>query len=283
MEVLVSFLHAFIYSSIVIIFMFIAKKFADIKVGFLYDANQQIQTFSNIALAFRRSGLYLGVAIAMFVSIGDIKDTSNLANNIIAQIIDGSLILIFLFLAMVINDKILLKNINNNQAILQNNIAVSLVEFGSFIATSIIAYASFYGDGPWYSSIIFFILGQVLLILMVVIYESFMKFDILESIKDDNISSGLLICGVLISYSIVLKSTIMGPFISWSNDLFHFAISALSGIILLLILSNSLINRLFLVKTSIKKEIIENKNIPSILIVVSLKIAIALVISSVVL
>ena len=283
MEIIIPFVQSIVYALSVFVFMFLAKKIADKRVSYLYNADYEIEIRENIAVALRRAGLYLGIAIGMYAAINSNGTATNFVADLGLQVFDGVLIMIFLFSAMFINDKIILKNINNDQALKDNNISVGLVEFGAYIATGLIAYGSFAGTGPWYTSIVFFILGQAALIIMVRIYESFTEYKPIDEVKEANVPAGLMLGGILVAYGFILKASIMGPFTGWITDLTAFAVSSVSGIVLLLLLANKAIDQFFLPGSNIHKEIAEDQDLSPIIVVVAVKIAIALIISAVVL
>jgi len=283
MDLLIYFAQSMVYAVLVFLFIFLAKKIADKRVVALYDADHEIGSAKNMAVSFRRAGLYLAIGIGMFAAAGADSARASFLDNLLLQAIDGILIMIFLFCAMYINDKFILKNINNDEALQNNNIAVGLVEFGAYIATGLIAYGSFADSGPWYSSIVFFVLGQTVLVVMVLIYEYTSSIKVVEEIKKGNIAAGLMVAGILVAYSLILKASIIGPFSGWSEDLLAFVLSALSGILLLLIIANKAIENIFLPNTNLHKEIVVDQDIPPIIVVVAVKITLALVIGAVVL
>lgn len=272
MELLINVVYSFISAIIVFGFMYLAKLLVDVRVKKIYNADIEIEEENNFAVALRRAGLYIGIAIAMF---GAIKGSFFL------QIIDGFIILSFMMISMTISEHIIFPKINNLEALKNKNIAVGIIEFSLYVATGIIAFASFEGHGPWYASIVFFILGQILLVAMTRIYE-ILHPNILKNIQENSIASGILLGGIIIAYSMLLKAAVEGPFTSWTDDLIAFSISAILGLIMLLILANKAVDRLFLTGSNIKKEL-EEENPAALFVVVSVKIAIAYVISGVVL
>ncbi len=276
--ILYEIIQSVVFATIVFIFMWLAKKIADYNVKNIYNADHEIETAENMAVAFRRVGLYLAISIAMFGAI----NTNMKSYGITTQLIDGSLILVFLSIAMLINDKILLGAIDNSKALKEKNISVGITEMGNYIATGLIAYGSFVDIGPWYSSIVFFVLGQIMLVAMVKVYEYFSSYDALNEIQNGNVPAGLMISGTMIAYGLILKAAIAGPFISWSIDLQNFAISAFSGIIMLII-ANLIIDKVFLPNTTVYKEIKIDKDIPPIMVAVAVKIAVAIIIGAVIL
>jgi uncharacterized membrane protein YjfL (UPF0719 family) len=229
-----------------------------------FNVTEHIEVKNNFALALRRAGLYIGISIGLLAVIGESYDVI---------VFDTLLIIGFFFLSLILIDKILLSNINNDEEIEKGNISVGITEFGLFIATGIITYASFNGEGPWYSSIVYFILGQIIL------FGIFYLVSHKDEIAKNNKASSIYAASILIAYSLILKAAIMGPFISWYTDLTAFAISAVSGVIMLLLLANKVIDKLFLPTSSIKKEI-EEENYAALTLIGSLKIAIAIIVSS---
>lgn len=222
---------------------------------------------NNLALAFRRIGMYLGLTIAISSVLGD---------SIEKMLIDTTMIIIFLFISLYLANYVLLPNVHNDEEIGKKNIAVGLVEFGLFIGTGIIAYASFIDNGgPWYSSLIYFALGQVILISITYFINH------KDKIEKGNIAAGIYEASIIIAYSIILKAAIMGPFVSWEKDLTSFGLSLIVGSIMLLLFANKIIDHLFLPTSTIDKEI-DLKNYSALLIVGSLKISVAIAIGTVV-
>lgn len=222
---------------------------------------------NNIALSLRRAGMYLGLTIAISAVLGDTIQT---------MLIDTTAIIVFLFISLYLAQYVLLPKVHNDEEISKNNIAVGLVEFGLFIATGIIAYASFIGNGgPWYGAIVYFVLGQSVLIGI----TYFINYK--DEIGSGNIAAGIYEASILIAYSIILKAAIMGPFVSWTKDLTSFGISLILGSIMLMLFANKAIDHLFLPTSSIDEEI-HRKNYAALLLVGSLKISVAIAIGTVV-
>jgi len=275
---LYNFLTMIIFAVLTFSMIFIGKVILDKLTKKHYDADITIEKEDNFAIALRRGGFYFGIAIAMTASI---LPTEGLLQSIIHQTLNGSLILMFLFMAMWSADKIVLKAIDNTIELKKGNISVGLVEAGLYISTGLIAYASFKGeDGPFISGIVFFILGQIMLFGIGKIY-GYLNKDIFNKIYSGNISAGLIVSGIMIAYAIILKTAICGEFVSWESDIQSFFVSAVVGILMLLLFANKVIDNLFLPTSKIEKEIQED-NYAAIFMIVSLKIAIALIIATVV-
>lgn len=258
---------SFVSAAIVFGFMYLTKIIMDKLVASKYDANWQIEENDNLAVALRRLGLYGGVAIAMLFTIG---------SDVVVQLIDGATIVAFMVIALLISEKIVFPSVDNTLALRDKNVALGFAEGGLFIATGIIAMGSMSGEGPWVSTIVFFALGQVVLLVAVKILEKIHS-GLLKDIVAGNTAAGIMLGGLTIAYALILKGAISGPFTGWEYDIGMFFLSTILGGILLFVFANTAIDKLFLPGTSIKKEI-QEKNVAAISVVVTLKIAIAFII-----
>jgi len=102
------------------------------------------------------------------------------------MLMESVLLLIFMQIGLIVANKIIFSKLKNDISIKNRNISVGIVEFGLFIATGIIAYISFVGDGPFYSSIIYFLLGQILMVLIYYIYSMNIKFDLIDNLQKNH-------------------------------------------------------------------------------------------------
>jgi len=126
-----------------------------------YVSVNEIEKNGNIAVAIKNGSIYIGVAAAM---VGVIASP-------LVQFIDGITAMLFVIIASVVSDKIVFSSVDNTKEIGKGNISLALAEAGLFIGTGIIAMASFTGEGPYISSIVFFALGQIILILSILAAE----------------------------------------------------------------------------------------------------------------
>jgi uncharacterized membrane protein YjfL (UPF0719 family) len=256
--------------------IYAAKKITDFKVRKVYNADYEIEVAENTAVSLRRGGLYIALAIGFSGALGGFS-IDGFKAVFLTLVFEGALMIVFLGAAMYINDKFLLSGIDNDQALKNNNISVGLFEMGAYIGTGLIALGSFAGSGPWYSSIVFFVLGQIMLFAMVKTYEYFSKYDVLKEIKNGNIPAGLMAGGTMVAYGYILKASIIGPFYGWKEDLIETGISAFSCILLLVVV-NKVNDKLFLPNTSIRKEIEVDKDLAPIIVAVALLLASAIII-----
>lgn len=297
MLVLETLLQGAVDTLFVLMILVIAKKIRDARFASAIQtaggdaselsADYQIEEASNLAVALRRCGLSIGFGfgLAGVVSGGVVRFSAGMdavLQNMGELLGYCALLLVFLFVAELIADKIVLGSLNNALELKNRNDAVGLAEFGIFVATGLIAYGSFHGDGGgWETALGFFALGQAALILFAVIYEWVTPVNLVDEIRKGNAAAGLMLGGTLITLGIILCFAIAGPFTTWSEGIAGFGLSTGIGIVLL-IPFQMLIDKVFLPNTTLKIEVERDRNIAACAVTVCLQVALAIMIGSLV-
>jgi uncharacterized membrane protein YjfL (UPF0719 family) len=269
----------FVFVIISVLIIGIAKFMADRRTV-EFDDDAHIDD-GNLAVGLRRAGLYLGIAIALSASIGGAS--VSFLSDVITLLADGVLILICLFSCRFINDKIMLGPINNDQECMKGNAAVGVTEACMYIATGFVLNGSLSGTNSnlmesVLSTIVFFILGQLVLLIFGYLYEVITPFNVRDEIKNNNLAAGIGLGGILVALGIILRSSIEGPFTGWGDDIANFGMYALYGIIMLLIF-RAIIAKMLLPTTKLSVEIVEDKNVAALLVAESAIIAVAIIIA----
>ncbi len=280
-----------IYVIICIFFIWLVKQVDDWRTK-EFDDDVHIDN-GNAAVGLRRTGLYLGVAIALSGAMAG--GSKGFFPDIAQLFIDGLIITGFMFSCRFINDFIMLGNMNNDHECIKEfidtdgktcvgNTAVGMVEAGMYIATGFILNGSVSGGGGNVaqgiaSAVLFFVLGQLALLAFGLLYEMVTPFNVRQEIKDNNLAAGIGLGGILIALGIILKSSISGPFTGWVSDIKGFAIYTVFGIIMLLIF-RAVVDRLLLPTTNIATEIKEDRNTAALIVVQSAVNAVAIIIAS---
>jgi len=278
------------YVVVGIFFIWLVKKLDDRRTK-EFDDDVHIDD-GNIAVGLRRAGLYLGVAIALSGAMGG--SSNGFFLDVVQLLVDGIMITGFMFLSRFINDFIMLGNVHNDEECVKEflwpdgtktvgNTAVGMVEAGMYIATGFILNGSISGTGGTFfqaiaSAILFFVVGQLTLLIFGFFYELITPFNVKNEIKKNNLAAGIGLGGILMALGIILMSSISGPFTGWGSDLASFGVYAVFGIILLLI-SRAVIDRLLLPTTNIATEVTEDRNVAALIVVVSAINAVAIIIA----
>lgn len=279
-----------IYVIVGIFFIWLVKKIDDWRTK-EFDDDVHIDD-GNIAVGLRRGGLYLGIAIALSGAVDG--SSKGFFLDLIQLLIDGLIITGFMFSSRFINDFIMLGNMNNDEECIKTfvqpdgtkvvgNTAVGMVEAGMYIATGFILNGSISGTGGTFiqgiaSAVLFFIMGQLALLIFGFLYELITPFNVRNEIKDNNLAAGIGLGGILIALGIILMSSISGPFTGWANDLAGFCVYAIYGIVMLLIF-RAVVGRILLPTTDIATEVKEDRNVAALIVVESAINAVAIIIA----
>ncbi len=275
---------------ICVFFIWLVKKLDDLRTR-EFDDDVHIDD-GNAAVGLRRAGLYLGIAIALSGAVSGVSKGFFL--DLIQLLVDGLIITGLMFSSRFINDFIMLGTINNDKECVKTfvqpdgskrvgNNAVGMVEAGMYIATGFILNGAISGTGGTFvqsiaSTIFFFVLGQICLLVFGLIYELLTPFNVRNEIKNNNLAAGIGLGGILIALGIVLMASIAGPFTGWISDIAGFSIYAVFGIIMLLIF-RAVADRLILPTTRIAKEVTEDRNVAALIVVESVINAVAIIIA----
>jgi uncharacterized membrane protein YjfL (UPF0719 family) len=268
-----------VFALIVFLWMWVAKRVADLRVRRVFDADREIEQSANTAVALRRAGLYLGLAVGMGGALAGWG--GSFQASVIELLIEGAVLTVLLIVALELTDRVVIHGIRNDEAVRDGNVAVGLVELGVSVATGLVALGSFAGEGGGLASaIVFFFLGQAALLVLALAYEQITPFSVIDDVRQGNAAAGLMLGGILVAFGFILRASIAGPSHGWAEDLTGFGFSAVAGLVLLLLL-NWPVDRIFLPGLALRDAIETQRNIAAVSVAVAVKIALALVIAAV--
>ncbi|MDH5559948.1 MAG: DUF350 domain-containing protein [Deltaproteobacteria bacterium] len=125
---------------------------------------------------------------------------------------------VLLLVAGKINDKILLRKIDNKVELLENrNLAVGAVEVGSFIGSAVIIRSIILGESLGWAldiglTVLYFILAQVFFYIYTMLYQKMIKYDFQEEIKKGNVAAGISLGFNLIALGMLLAIPLRNTF-----------------------------------------------------------------------
>lgn len=241
-----------------------------------FKINDELVKKDNLSVSLVMSGYYFAVA-AIFVgamfgpSYGFIKD--------LVLVSGYSFMGIFLLNASrFVNDKIILRKFcNSNQLTKESNVAVGAVQFGTYVATGLIAAGAISGTGGnFITAIVFFILGQISLLAFTFLYDLFTPYSIHEELGKKNTSAGVALGGTLIALGIIVLNGVVGDFSTWSQSLIEFATINIVAFAFLPII-RILLDKLIITGSNLNKEIVEDRNIGAGLLEATIAISFAVI------
>src|SRR5262249_20568486 len=140
----------------------------------------------------------------------------------------------------------------------RNNVAAGTLVAGSHVANALLILGALADEGPLASGVVFWIYGQVLLMLAVVAFLRLVSYDLPAEVGRGNQAIALAVAGVLVSTGNVLRMSISGPFVGWSAGFAAATGYAVAGLVLLFVV-RQLTDWLLLPGVTIRQEVLEQE------------------------
>lgn len=200
------------------------------------DLKDELVKKDNFALALAVTGYYFGLIIALGGVLA--SDSEGLMIDLAEIFFYGIISILLLNLSVYINDKVILSKFDNEKEIIEDqNAGTGIVEAANHIAIGMVIYGAMSGDyGGWHTAGVFWVLGQIVLIIASIVYRRILPFDLHAEIEKDNVAVGVAFAGVLIAIGNIVRIGAAGDFISWEYNLTTFFGFVLFGLILLPVL-----------------------------------------------
>jgi uncharacterized membrane protein YjfL (UPF0719 family) len=144
-------------------------------------------------------------------------------------------------------------------------VGTGAVEFGINVATGLMIAGSLSGAGGGgelfeaTTTLVFLVLGQVVLILFALFYQLTTSFDVHDEIERDNTAVGVAFGGNLIAIGFVMLKALSGDFIGWQQSIIEFAVFAVIGFALLYVL-RLLVDLLVLPRVNVSQQMAGERN-----------------------
>lgn len=262
-------------------FAYIAWRIADWRTTDIDDLKEIDD--GNIAVGIRRLGLLMmfGFGFSGALTGG----SAGFGNDVLTLVVDGALIIVFAFACRYLNDVVMMGHINNDEHCKNGNAAVGIVEAANYVATGLILWGVFAGDGMdlirgALGALIWFLIGQATLLVIGWIIETyFTRFNIRNEIESGNIAAGVFLAGVLIPLGIIIRANILGPSIGLVNDVILFLAYMLFSLVLLVLFS-IVFDRLLLTRATVQETVETKRNVAGITVGATVNVLVALVIAS---
>jgi uncharacterized membrane protein YjfL (UPF0719 family) len=256
----------------------LAKAFKDLLTP--YKINDELTKKDNLAVALTMCGYYFGV-VAIFVG-SLVGPTQGLYKDLMAVGGYSLLGIMLLNISRYFNDKVILRKFCNIEQITKNhNVAVGAVQFGTYVATGLIAAGAITGTGGGVeTAIVFFVLGQLSLLVFTLIYNAITPYCVHDELDKKNVAAGAALGGTLIALGIIILNGVQGDFISWQENLMSLAIINIMAFAFLPIV-RFVMDKLVIPGDDLSKEIVEDKNLGAGLLEATVAISFAIVLKSV--
>ena len=277
--------RSIVYLTVVLLVFYLAKKTFDILAP--YDLNHQLTVADNKAVALTFAGYLFSVGVIVLSVLKSEEHKGGAGSVAVAYLTDLGVTvawclfgIVLLHLARLVNDKLIFRKFRNLKELLEDrNLGTGAVECGSYVGSGLIINAALSGESTSVSdavlsTLLFFVMGQVVFILFGVLYQMVTRFDVHEQIEKDNTAAGVSVAMNLIAIGVLLSG-----FIRQSDSLpalgVWFVISSL-----LLLTSRYLVDKFMLPGQLLDEEVKSDRNWGAALVEGASAIAISFIVNA---
>jgi uncharacterized membrane protein YjfL (UPF0719 family) len=176
----------------------------------------------NPAMGVEVAGYLLGV-ILIIASVLNGPGHESLWVNIMWVAIYGVGGILFLALVATFGLRLILSK-KCIEEIKNGNVAVGIVSAGSYIGTAAVIAGSVAGEGGGnlISSLVFFIAGQLIFLIITYIFRLLTAYDDTKEVLDKNIPAAMSYAGMMIAIGLIVGNAITGKFINYEESFIDF-------------------------------------------------------------
>jgi uncharacterized membrane protein YjfL (UPF0719 family) len=256
-EWLNSFLLFIIYLSSALVLLFIGKLGFKLRKNKI-DFNHELVEKDNLAFSFAYVGYFAGLILAVGSAI--YGESNGLLTDLVDMGIYGVLAIILLNLSSTIMDKITLSKFSIWKEIVEDrNAGRGIIEGANYLASGLIIFGAITGESGnlefgIYTALLYWALGQALILISTALYNRLVSYDIHQEIEKDNVAAGIAFAGVIIAMANLIRNGLMGNFDNWMDTLLEVGYEAGIGIIVLPLI-RTLVDKILLPGQNLSDEI----------------------------
>jgi len=222
-----------------------------------------------------RFGLFLLAAATSFFNLL-VPSTGGLRQDFDIVAFYGLVSILLLVIAREVNDRLVLYKINNDAEVIgKKNSSIAVVEGCSYLGTAFITSGAFSNvDAGIGAALIWFVVGQCILVVLDNIY-SIAAPGIQDALAAQNLAAAFSLGGFLVAGGMALGAAISGESYGWVQDSIDVGYF-LAIWFLVITVVQFLLNKIFLPGTSLRKELLTDRNVAAGIIEAALFIIITL-------
>jgi len=198
-----------------------------------YKLTEELVEKDNPAMALAMVGYYFGLVLALGGTMTG--PHTSIVDDILDLSIYGILGIILLNVSWFLCDKIILHQFKvSDELVRDKNQGTGAVTCAVSIASGLIIFGAISGTGGniW-TTIGYWALGQLMLMIAVKVYNLITPYNIHDEIEKDNVAAGVSLAGMIIGMGIVVGLAAQGDFSSWKEDLPPYLAISLFGLVIL--------------------------------------------------
>ncbi|WP_239707135.1 DUF350 domain-containing protein [Tenacibaculum finnmarkense] len=184
---------------------------------------------------------YVGYFTALIIVIGGaiIGETAGFITDILQIFSYGIIAILLLLLSAWISNKLILNKFDlKKEIITDQNEGAGVIEAAIYIANGLVLYGALIGESETLIAgistfIIYWVLGNIVLILASKVFIAWMGYDIHNEVEKDNVAAGVSFSGAILAIGIITMNAILDPFLDWTTTLIDISLQTLLGCLLL--------------------------------------------------
>lgn len=220
----------------------------------------------NVAFSLSYVGYYAGLIIVIGSAI--VGPSNGLVNDLIDIGVYGLLGILLLNISALINDKVILRKFSVYKEIVEDhNPGTGVIEMANSIGSGLIIYGAIVGDSTSMlsgitSAVVFWLLGQLIFILITRLYNAITPYDIHAEVEKDNFAAGIGFAGALVAVANLLRFALSIEFESWLTSFADVGLQVVVGVIFIPV-TRIFVDKLLLPNYSLTDEIV-NQSKPNV-------------------
>jgi uncharacterized membrane protein YjfL (UPF0719 family) len=173
----------------------------------------------------------------------------------------GLVSVILLVIAREVNDRLILYKVHNDAEVIgKKNSSVAVVEGCSYLGTAFITSGAFSNvDAGIGAALIWFVVGQCVLVVLDNIY-SIAAPGIQDALASQNLAAAISLGGFLVAGGLALGAAISGESYGWVQDSIDVGYFLAIWLLVITVIQ-FLLNKIFLPGTSLRKELLTDRNV----------------------
>ena len=198
-----------------------------------YNLVAELVEKDNPAIALAIVGYYAGLVLAIGGAISG--PSQGFWWDLFYLVLYGILGVVLLNVSWYICDWIILRNFKvSDELVRDQNQGTGAVVAGVCVANGFILYGAISGEGGGiFTALVFWLLGQVLLVIASVVYDLITPYSIHDQIEQDNVAAGVGFAGALTAMGVIIGLAGEGDFDSWGASLGGYLLYSILGLVLL--------------------------------------------------
>lgn len=231
-----------------------------------YRLDVELSQKDNVALGLAMTGYFAGVLIiflgaAVGPSPDEVPPLADLGMEMGQCLAYAVVGILLLNLSSFLVDKLVLYKFSMRKEIIEDrNVGTGAVEAGCLIANGLVIAGAIHGEGDFVTAAVFYVLGQIVMVLFGLFYQWITAYDIHHEIEEDNAAAGVSLGMGMAAIGVILLKATFGDFISWEHNLIMFGLYSISGFVTLMLV-RKIVDIALLPGAKLHHEIVKDRNL----------------------